>query len=61
MHIDGKENGEYKSYWDNRQLYEICTYIDGKKNGEYKSYWENGELIEQSIWKDGEKIEVKTT
>jgi antitoxin component YwqK of YwqJK toxin-antitoxin module len=27
----GKENGIYKSYWDNGQLLEEINYIDGKK------------------------------
>ncbi len=30
-YIDNELNGEYKSYYDNRQLDKICTYIDGKK------------------------------
>ena len=33
-YIDGKLNGEYKTYVYG-QLSSICNYIDGKENGEY--------------------------
>ena len=29
--LNNRKNGEYKSYWSNGELYEICNYIDGKK------------------------------
>ena len=31
--VDGKKEGEYKSYYSNGQLYEICNYVDANKNG----------------------------
>jgi antitoxin component YwqK of YwqJK toxin-antitoxin module len=37
MFIDGKENGEEKSYDENGQLHHICTFINGKLNGEILS------------------------
>ena len=43
--VNGKKEGEYKQYWDNERLYNICNYIDGKINGEYKLYNENGQFI----------------
>ena len=42
--INGKREGEYKSYHKNGQLYEIYNCIDGKRNGEYKTYLDNGQL-----------------
>jgi antitoxin component YwqK of YwqJK toxin-antitoxin module len=47
--------GEFKSYWENGQLYEIFNYIDDKKNGEYKSYHENGKLDEICYYIDGKR------
>ena len=59
--INGKKNGEYKSYWEDScfsrhknmsstdsfgQLMEIVLYIDDKEIGEYKSYHRNGQLRE---------------
>jgi antitoxin component YwqK of YwqJK toxin-antitoxin module len=45
----GKENGIYKTYHENGQLYQEVNYIYGKKNGIYKSYHENGcELFENN-------------
>ena len=49
--------GEYKSYRENGQLWEICSYIDGNENGEYKTYDENGELIEKCYYDNGIKVE----
>ena len=42
--LNGKKNGESKSYWENGQLSVIQFYIDGKKNGIYKEYYDNGQL-----------------
>ena len=27
--FNGKKEGEFKSYWDNGQLWEVCNYING--------------------------------
>jgi antitoxin component YwqK of YwqJK toxin-antitoxin module len=42
--LNGKKEGEYKSYYDNGRLYIICNYINGLKEGEYKQYYSNGNL-----------------
>jgi len=42
--LNGKEEGEFKSYWCNGQLGEICNYINGEINGEYKFYDDFGQL-----------------
>ena len=34
----GKENGIYKTYHENGQLYQEVNYIDGLRNGICKSY-----------------------
>ena len=45
--------GEYKRYFSDGQLNEICNYINDKINGEYKSYHTNGKLKEISNYIDG--------
>ena len=40
----GKEEGEFKEYHENEQLWMIYNYVNGKIEGEYKSYYMNGQL-----------------
>ncbi len=42
--FNGKQGGEYISYWDNGQLEKISNYKNDKKEGEYKLYWVYGQL-----------------
>ena len=37
--FNGKKEGEYKSYYENGQLYSICNYKNGKYEGEYTQYY----------------------
>jgi len=53
--FNDKKEGEYKHYWENGQLREICNYKDGKKEGTYKEYYENGQLREIYNYKDEKK------
>ena len=50
---NGKEEGEYKSYHYNGQLWEIYNNIDEKRQGEYKSYYSNGQLCGICNYIDG--------
>jgi len=42
--FNGKQEGEYKSYHWNGQLWVICNYKNGAFEGEYRSYHKNGQL-----------------
>ena len=42
--LDGKMDGEYKEYYKNGQLCEICNYNNGKRIGEYKKYHIDGQI-----------------
>jgi antitoxin component YwqK of YwqJK toxin-antitoxin module len=54
--INGKKNGDFKSYYDNGQLGCIFSYIDDKINGHYKTYEKyGGKPIEHYIYENGEK------
>jgi antitoxin component YwqK of YwqJK toxin-antitoxin module len=52
--VNGKLEGEYKSWYDNSQLWQECFYKKGKLEGEYKSWHENGQPFGHSFYKDGE-------
>ena len=43
--LNGKKEGEYKSYYDNGQLEMICNYVNNKTEGEYKEYYRSGQLF----------------
>jgi antitoxin component YwqK of YwqJK toxin-antitoxin module len=40
--FNDKKEGEYKEYYINGKLEEICNYKNGWREGEYKNYYENG-------------------
>ena len=52
-------NGKCKQYWDNGQLWRVCSYVYDKMNGMYKAYDSNGELVESCVYNNGIKIEDK--
>jgi antitoxin component YwqK of YwqJK toxin-antitoxin module len=52
----GKENGIYKSYYDNGQLEAEVNYIDGLRQGIYKLYHSNGQLWNEVNYIDGKKV-----
>jgi antitoxin component YwqK of YwqJK toxin-antitoxin module len=41
-YYEGKENGEWKMFYPNKQLKEIRYFEKGKKIGKYTAWWENG-------------------
>jgi len=49
-----EDDGEYKEWHDNGQLWIHSFYKDGKRNGEYKMWYVNGQLYEHSFYKDGD-------
>ena len=52
---DGKEEGEWVSYYDNGQLWYKGEYKDGKEEGVWVSYWDNGQLWRKGKYKNGKK------
>ena len=59
MYLDGKLNGEKKSYYENGQLEILCSYTDGKKNGESKTFDPNGQLLYICSYIDDELKDVR--
>jgi len=55
IYIDDKRNGEYKSYYTNGQLWNVCIYIDDNKNGEYKRYNMLGNIQQSCNYVNGKK------
>ena len=51
--VNGKKEGEYKSYYENGYLCWICTYINDKEEGEYKEYYDTGEISFICYYVDG--------
>jgi hypothetical protein len=51
---DGKEHGEFKSWYPNGQPCVHCTYKNGELEGEYKSWYDNGQLYIHCTYKNGE-------
>jgi antitoxin component YwqK of YwqJK toxin-antitoxin module len=41
---NGKREGLYKLFYNNRQLYKQCNYIDDKIEGIYETWFEDGKL-----------------
>jgi antitoxin component YwqK of YwqJK toxin-antitoxin module len=54
-YVDGKINGEFKSYYKNGQISSICSYTDDKIQGEYKKYYSDGQLEKICNYIDGEE------
>ena len=49
----GVRQGDFKSYHENGQLEEKCTYKDGKLDGLEEWYYPNGQLMTKCTYKDG--------
>jgi antitoxin component YwqK of YwqJK toxin-antitoxin module len=46
--FNGKQEGEYNSYYINGQQETICNYKNGNLEGEHKTYWITGHIF--IIW-----------
>ena len=49
-YIDGKKEGNWKSYYSGGILKSEITYKHGEKYGKAKIYFENGNLAEEGVW-----------
>ena len=47
-----KDEGEYKRWHENGELWVYCFYKDGQLHGEYKRWHENGQLWIHTFFKD---------
>lgn len=52
----GHKSGEWKYYYDNKQLFEKVNYLWGKLNGSYQSYWNDGNIKKEGSYHQGKKI-----
>lgn len=46
-------DGEFKSWYDNGQLYISTSYKNDKLDGEFKSWYNNGQLYVSTFYKNG--------
>ncbi len=51
--FNNKNEGEYKKYYGNGKILELCNYNNNKIEGEYKSYHDNEQLWEICNLKNG--------
>ena len=49
-YINNKLNGEYKSFYSNGDLEEICYYQNNNRIGEHKRYSKHGTLIFKCVY-----------
>ena len=51
--VNDKQDGEFKSWWEDGQLAVHCTFKDGLLNGEYEYWWSNSQMYVQSSYING--------
>ena len=49
----GIKEGEFKEYFEDGQIFEICNYVNGKMHGKYQSYYKNGQPYITCTYVDG--------
>lgn len=54
--LDGKKNGEFKSWHKNGELFEHAFYKNDRYHGEFKSWNNSGDRFENFNYKDGMPI-----
>ena len=52
---NGKKDGDWVTYWNNRQLMIKKNYKNGKQDGAWVSYWSNGQVWSKGNYKNGKK------
>ena len=52
----GLEQGLWKVYWFNGNLWSKGSYLNGKKDGVWEFYWEHGNLHCKGSFLDGKQI-----
>ena len=56
LYVNGIEEGEWKTFWDNGQLQSIRNYLQGKLNGKYLYYYKDGRFWKEEFYENGIKI-----
>lgn len=56
--VDGKRNGEFKTYYKSGTLMSEGTFINGKRNGKAIVYHENGKVNYEGFYKDGKECGI---
>ncbi len=54
---NGKQEGEWVTYYSDGQLEKKGTYKDGKREGPWVRYYDSGQLEEKETYKDGEIVD----
>ncbi len=54
--VNGKDEGEFKLYYENGKLSEVGNFINSNREGEWKFYDEKGILLWTKKYKNGELI-----
>ena len=52
IYIEGKQQGEYKLWYNNGQLSDLCFYRDGKLHGDWKCWHQNGQISDHYIYRN---------
>jgi antitoxin component YwqK of YwqJK toxin-antitoxin module len=52
-HLNGKTNGEVKTWYENGQVKEISNWSNGIQNGLFELFYENGKPEERTNWLNG--------
>lgn len=53
LDMQGRRQGEYKSWYNNGQAERHCFYLNDMLHGEHKMWFENGQIREHSFLIDG--------
>jgi antitoxin component YwqK of YwqJK toxin-antitoxin module len=54
-YVNGKLNGEYKEWYDNRNLKLESNYVNGELHGKYNEWYDNGKPKVETTYVSGEK------
>lgn len=56
--VDGKRNGEFKSYYKSGAVLSEGTFVDGKREGKAVVYHENGKVNYEGFYKNGKECGI---
>ena len=55
---DGKQDGKWVSYYENKRVEEQGNFKEGKRDGKLVFYYENGKIEKEIYYKDGRCVEM---
>lgn len=56
--VDGKRNGEFKSYYKSGTVLSEGNFIDGKRDGKAVVYYENGKINYEGFYQNGKECGI---